>query len=187
MATKVLSLTSTKINVLELFNAVLVTEKAPVLGDDIIYLTDTLEYGFMLHPDAAQSLDAKLIIKYLIDNKLTGADLNKSFHKSWNKILTSTREELLIHQLVHYMTTYGFDALGIYNDNTVYFPNEALDVPNVKVSELTLRVVNAITSEEVIDKCLKLFQSGIALEETTIDNILAILKDLNYKFYQYGN
>lgn len=164
---------------LKLFNVILVDND---IESSDLKLDKTLKHGFILNPIVANKDEDKVnsIIQYLIDNKLTGADLNKTFHKSWRIIQLSTREELLIEQLLHYITTYGFKELGIYSDSTIYIPNEELNVPFV--GKLPLTVILPITKDELINKCVDLFRKGIALKEETIDDILFILKELNCKF-----
>ncbi|AYN01896.1 hypothetical protein EAG08_17770 [Chryseobacterium sp. 3008163] len=107
--------------------------------------------------------------------KLNGNDLNKTFHKSWQKIKDSTRFQLLIEQINHYISTYGSNF-----QNEIYIPNEVLNVPDLK---LTFKVIKAYSIEEMQEKCLSLLKSGIALKEETIDDVLYILhNELEYDF-----
>ena len=71
---------------LKLFNAVLAREsnEKPFISDE----------GFIIEPDALWA--KKEIISYYSKEKLNGNDLNKTFHKSWQKIKESSRIELLI-------------------------------------------------------------------------------------------
>ena len=61
------------------------------------------------------------IEKFYKKEKLEGFGLNKTFHKSWNKILKSSRTELLMDQIRHYVSTYGSDF-----QDEMYIPNEYL-------------------------------------------------------------
>jgi len=50
-------------------------------------------------------------------------------------------------------------------------------------TKLSFKVIKAYSKEEMTEKCLRLLQSGIALKEETIDEILSILVDeLSYTF-----
>ena len=131
------------------------------------------EDGYVIVPSA---LWAKTrIVKFYRDEKLSGNELNKTFHKSWEKVRNSTRFELLIEQIRHYMSTYGTDMKG-----EIYIPDEAIEVPDLK---LCFKVINAYTVEEMTEKCLDLLRSGIALTEETINDVLSILVDeLKYGF-----
>ncbi|WP_276876175.1 hypothetical protein [Chryseobacterium joostei] len=150
---------------LQLFNAVLAkkTDEKPFISND----------GFIIEPDALWA--KKDIIKYYSKEKLNGNDLNKTFHKSWEKIKNSTRWELLVDQIEHYLSTYG----SSFQDE-IYIPNEVLNIPEMK---LTFKVIKAYSLDEMTEKCLSLLKSGIALKEETIDDLLYILnKELDYKF-----
>ena len=150
---------------LELFNAVIAKE-----SNDVPYTSET---GYIIEPSAVWAQDD--IIEYYRKNLLNGLDLNKTFHKSWNTIIESDRATLLIEQIKHYVSTYGSE----FNDE-MYIPNEMLKVPNLKV---TFKVIKGYSKEVMINKCLSLLQSGIALAEDTINDIITILVDeLDYSF-----
>ncbi|REC53009.1 hypothetical protein DRF62_14550 [Chryseobacterium piscium] len=150
---------------LKLFNAVLAKE-----SDAKAFIS---EDGFMIEPDAVWA--KKEITSYYKKEKLNGNDLNKTFHKSWQKIKDSTRFQLLIEQINHYISTYGSNF-----QNEIYIPNEILNVPDLK---LTIKVIKAYSNEEMQEKCLSLLKSGIALKEETIDDLLHILhNELEYDF-----
>lgn len=162
---------------LRLFN-VIITEKNNINKSIDLKFNKTLKHGFVLSPNVAILDNSDAIIDYLITNKLTGAELNKTFHKSWDVIKKSTRFELLIHQITHYMTTYGYDELGIFSNDTIYVPNEVLNVPDI--DKLPLKVIHSITKKELIGRCLDILKKGIALKEETIDDIIYILDVLNF-------
>ncbi|CAL2077968.1 hypothetical protein [Tenacibaculum sp. 190524A05c] len=151
---------------LKLFNAVIAKEAykpEPLILDN----------GVIIEKEALWAKD--LIIDYYEKEKLSGNELNKTFHKSWKKIKRLTRHDLLIEQIKHYISTYGSDF-----KSEIYIPNEITEVPDVK---LIYKVVKAYTKQELIEKCLSLLQSGIALKEETIDDVLSILTDhLGYEF-----
>ncbi|MBM7421158.1 MULTISPECIES: hypothetical protein [Chryseobacterium] len=150
---------------LKLFNAVLArkSNEKPFISDE----------GFIIEADALWA--KKEIISYYSKEKLNGNDLNKTFHRSWQKIKESSRIELLIEQINHYISTYGNDF-----QNEIYIPKEVLNVPDLK---LNFKVIKAYTQEEMQEKCLSLLKSGIALKEETIDDLLYILHtELEYDF-----
>lgn len=150
---------------LKLFNAVVKKEsdKDPFIS----------ELGFIIEPGALWAKDR--IIDYYTREYLNGNDLNKTFHKSWAKIKNSPRIELYLHQILHYLSTYGTDFNG-----EIYIPYEVLKVPDLK---LKYKVIKAYTKEELIDKCLSLLKSGVALKEETVDDLISVLVDeFGYKF-----
>lgn len=144
-----------------------------------INLKASLPYGIIVTENAAHAFDT--ILQYFQDNKLSAEQLNATFHKSWKVIQDSSREELFIHQILHYFTTYGTN----FTSEFVYFPAEKLEIPTV--TKLPIRVIEGVETAEIIDRCLQLLSSGIALDEETIDNILALLSALNYQFTTVEN
>ncbi|MEL6257078.1 MAG: hypothetical protein AAFR87_34100, partial [Bacteroidota bacterium] len=131
------------------------------------------EKGYIIEPGALWA--KKNIIRYFNKEKLDGYGLNKSFHKSWKKIKNSSRPELFTDQIRHYISTYGSNF-----QDEVYIPHEVLNLPDTKV---VFKLIKAYSEEEMTEKCLNLLQSGIALKEETINDILSILVDeLSYTF-----
>ncbi|WP_422106856.1 hypothetical protein [Winogradskyella sp.] len=152
-------------NTLKLFNAVIAkpSNEKPYISDE----------GYIIAPNALWAKDR--IIAFLKAEKLNGNDLNKTFHKSWSKIKNSTRYQLYVDQIEHYLSTYGSDF-----QEDIYIPEEVLNIPNVK---LNYKVINAYTSDEMAQKCLALLKSGIALKEDTVDTLIMVLMDeLSYTF-----
>lgn len=150
---------------LKLFNAVLHkdTNSKPFISKE----------GFIISSCAIWCKDE--IVRHLLNEKLSGNDLNKTFHKSWKTIQESSRFELLQHQILHYISTYGSD----FKDE-VYIPSEVLDLEG---TTLKYKVINSYTKEEFIDKALGLLKSGIALKEETVNDLISLLVDeLDYKF-----
>jgi hypothetical protein len=150
---------------LSLFNAVVA--KAPKSKSNTV----DLEFGLVI--DSSADWAHSHIVKYYRDQKLSGNDLNKSFHKSFQKVQSSSRAELLADQIRHYCSTYGTNFEG-----EIYIPDEILEIPEAKLS---FRVVRGLTKEEIISKCLTML-GGVALKEETIDDILSVLDEVGYKF-----
>ncbi len=150
---------------LKLFNSVLHKEssEAPFVSKE----------GFVIEPGALWAKNE--IVRFYKNEKLDGYGLNKTLHKSWFKIFSSSREELFMEQIRHYMSTYGSNF-----EDEIYIPSEVLNVPELKV---TFKVVKSYSKEELTAKSLSLLKSGIALKEETINDILSILVDeLTYQF-----
>lgn len=162
---------------IKLFNSVVVNKDVKI--HNILDL-DTLKFGFILQPEVSVLPNLHTIIEYCRDMILSDAQFNQTFHKSWSKIEDSDTEELLRHQLMHYFTTYGFEAMGLYSDDTVYIPNEVLTIP--EVVKIPLRVIKGVSQEEMINKCLVLLESGVALKSETIDDLLMLLGSLGKTF-----
>ena len=108
---------------------------------------------------------------------ITAKEMNNSFHKSWRKVRDADIEQLVIEQMVHYITTYGFEKIGIYDKDSVYIPLETLDIPELK--SVNLVVIKGYYKEEIKEKLLSLLQSGIALRADTQKAVIDIALYLN--------
>lgn len=140
----------------------------------------------VLVPDFASAKIKKQAIKlYGKDGTLWNATL----HKSWDKVANASMMQLVLEQLMHYITTYGFENLGVYSEDTIYIPNEALNIPELD-AETKIKFINikSFTEADVKVMLMSLITSGIALSEETIDDIkeLSDLIDKN-RFDEIAN
>ena len=97
---------------LRLFRAIQI-EQRPGNASDPAMLKLTLAQGYILDPDIPVTPRLRKQVEQVIG--LSGEQANASFHKSWNKVRTEKIEVLVIEQLLHYMTTYGFKDAGLYD------------------------------------------------------------------------
>jgi len=141
-------------------------------------LEETIERGFVFSPDVYGNYtigELRSIIKDVSSTLgLTKEQMNATFHKSWNKVATASLFQLVVEQIFHYITTYGYESLGIYDQNNVYIPVEALDIPKVDVKEISLTLIKGYTKDEIAKKMLELLASGIALSKQTIDDVITV-------------
>ena len=147
-------------------------------------LEKTIKRGFIFSPEVVYNYSNYDELIKLVEEEigLTGEQLNNSFHKSWGKIKDAKIEQLVFEQIIHYFTTYGFEYLGIYDESSVYIPNEKLEIPELD-EDIKLTVIKGYTKEELKEKLLTLLNSGIALKEDTISDLVdvALFVKLNEK------
>lgn len=133
---------------------------------------ESAKYGWIIHPDCCSKLTLDWIKKEAKTN------YNKTFYKNWEDITSKTRFELLVDQLLHYATTYGTD-FGMGNG---YVPNNG---PDVEIPYKSFKVIMPATDKEIYDRCLKMLQSGIALESGTLDVLIGYMtEDNRYSKYE---
>lgn len=130
----------------------------------------TTERGFVFSPEVISNYSEGQLIEMVADLGLTAQQMNSSFHKSWNKIKTADIRQLLMEQIVHYITTYGFEAMGIYDVTSIYIPNETLEIPSLD-GDIELVVIKGLTKEELKEKVMGMLTSGIALKEDTMNDV----------------
>ena len=162
---------------LRLFRAVPVkTKKKKKLTRAI--LKKTIKFGFVLSEEIIGNYPGQELENVIKEVRkvtgLSGAQANSAFHKSWKKIKDANITDLVIEQLIHYFTTYGLENLGVYNEKFVYLPAEKLEVPDLDVDKIFLIRIKGYTNDELKSKLTELLQSGIALEEKTINDVVDV-------------
>ena len=163
-------------SIIRLFKALPITKKGKKTNKSL--LTQTVKKGFLFAPEVvANYSEAELqtFVKVVEENLgLSAEKANNVFHKSWKKVATADIEQLVAEQIVHYITTYGFERLGIYDKDTVYIPSEKLKIPKIDVDKISLVVIKGYTKAELKDKLIFLLSSGIALKEDTKRDVIDV-------------
>lgn len=161
---------------LKMFNAIQIFERKENTIDYSL-LSRMIKNGYIV--DSSVNVTPKLL--NTIENILgiSGEKANSSFHKSWRIVSELSDEELIIQQIIHYFTTYGFESLGIYNEKYIYIPNEVLELPD-NFENIPLIVVRGLFSDEIIEEVIKLTSSGIALSQESLDCLITIVKEFGF-------
>jgi hypothetical protein len=162
---------------LSLFNAVLL-KNTPANQKPLFLEIE----GCIIEPGALWAKDS--IIQYLTDKRLSGQDLNKGFYRSWSKVISTPDRDKVIDQVNHYLSTYGSEfkkeiVLPISTDD---FVTEDFTEEELKSFKLECRVIKAYPKEELVEMCLDLLKSGLALKQETLLDLFEILEDLDYTF-----
>lgn len=164
---------------LRLFRAVEVDSKRKKNPSKSI-LARTLKSGFVFSPEVVynHTEEELLVLTGVIENKigLTPEQMNSSFHKSWQKVSEASMEQLVLEQMVHYFTTYGFEYFGIYDECSVYIPNEKLEIPEIDLDGMNVVVIRGYKKEEIRAKLMDLLGQGVALHEDTIKDVVDVAK-----------
>jgi hypothetical protein len=121
--------------------------------------------GFIVHPDVCNNTVSEWLDKQAIN-------INSTFYKKWNDILSKSRFELWIDQVSHYASTYGTDFQG-----DVYLPEGELDVHALK----NMKVIGVLTPEDIAKRCDDMLYSGIALNSDTVNGIIDIMNFIGHK------
>ena len=129
-----------------------------------------LKYGILIPDTASEEIIKEAIEQYGKD----GEKWNQTFHKDFEIVKNAPIEDLIMQQLIHYITTYGFESLGFYDSNLVYLPKEKLEIPELVVENIELVPIKPITAEELQEKLMILLTSGIALSEQSVKDIMVL-------------
>lgn len=162
---------------LKLFNAIQTDKKEHVF--DVNFLRQTIKDGFILDPSIDPSFLSE--VKNFI---LSATKMNAAFHKSWDVVRDSSLYDLIMDHMVHYITTYGFESLGIFDSKFVYIPNEKLEIPE-NTENIPLVFIRGLSVAEILDEINLMVGSGIALSQDTLDSLKEIVKFNNYKFSDF--
>lgn len=125
----------------------------PVLAHTV--MMNGLIKGYLIHPYCANEYTSEFLAS--VDMKY-----NSTFYKTWSDVENKSRVELLIDQLIHYMSTYGTCFTG-----NAYVPNVYEGEPEWT----TYKVISPITFTDLFDKCYDMLCSGIALKSETVKNL----------------
>lgn len=168
----------TMLSAIRLFKALPVENKADSLSiseeQNAEIMKLTLPKGFVIDPRLAGPFTSNYIIDEI--NRIYGRsseELNATFHKSFAKVRDSSTLQLVFEQIIHYMTTYGAERMGIYNEQSVYIPAEQLDAPELK-DGVRLVVIRALTKEEMKAELIELLSAGVALSDQSIKDAIDI-------------
>lgn len=162
---------------LRLFKALPITKKGKGKTNKKLLL-ETIKRGFIFSPEVLYAYSEKELIGMLdmISKEigLSADKMNNAFHKSWKKIAEANIEQLVIEQMIHYITTYGYESIGVYRSDTIYFPAEKLKIPKIDIDKISLVVIRGYTKKELKDKLVELLGLGIALKEETKKDVLDV-------------
>ena len=119
------------------------------------YFEEMIECGYILSPELCNKENLSIIR----DNKL---EVNKTFYADWCDVISKSRFELFVDQILHYVTTYGTNFEG-----TPYIPNENFngeyDTDKFNGFLKNLKVIKPISIEEIKEKTSNMIYSGIDL------------------------
>jgi len=161
---------------LRLFNALLVDNHTP--GECTAeQMASMISEGFILAPDVMRQYSDRLDEVIEDVAKIIGLStrkINSTLHKSWEKVMEGSMLELIVDQILHYITTYGLERIDAYSPDTIYIPDEALDLPDSTIGDLHLIVVKGCTQDELRIKLLDMLKSGIALSDQTVADVVSV-------------
>ena len=116
-------------------------------------IQEGLMTGYLIHP----ACDIAYIKDWIEDIDM---QYNSTFYKCWGDVTNKSRFDLLVDQLLHYMTTYGTD----FEMGAEYVPNLNPEEPAWN----TYKAIKPCTWYELFEKCFGMICSGVALKSDTV-------------------
>lgn len=106
-------------------------------------------------------------------------DLNSAFHKSFAKVRDASMQQLAMEQMIHYLTTYGAERMGVYSEDSIFIPGEELDAPDLK-DGVKIVVIRGLTKVQLKKELMKLLSAGIALHEQTVADAVDVAQYVGF-------
>ena len=143
---------------IKLFNVALVENTS---SKDMFKTVNQLaaQVGYFVHPDVCN----ESVLAFLKDQTI---NLNATFYKNWQEVISKTRLELALDQVFHYLTTYGTS----FSFGNGYVPNDGKNnAPAIEFKNF--KVIMPISSDDLFDRCWNMLCSGVALKEDTMQAV----------------
>lgn len=168
-------------SILKLFKGIVYDDSDELKEYNKSFIIDFLSNGIILD-DIAMKLVSQNNNQELLEiiNNLYGKPnyLNNTFYKSYSDVSEASDLKLFLDKILHYLTTYGFENLGIYDESTVYIPNKEIGL-EISSEPIYFTKIKTYSINEVKLKVINMLNSGIALKHETINLLINIIKDLN--------
>lgn len=143
---------------IKLFNVALV-ENTPSTGMFKTVNQLAAQVGYFVHPDVCN----ESVLAFLKDQTI---NLNATFYKNWQDVISKTRLELALDQVFHYLSTYGTG----FSFGNGYVPNDGKNnAPTIEFKNF--KVIMPISSDDLFDRCWNMLCSGVALKEDTMQAV----------------
>eukprot|EP00121_Abeoforma_whisleri_P007409 Awhi_evm1s6765 len=186
--------------ILELFSVVPSMNGRRADSEPVFVLKDVAQN--VLITESAQEHERE--IKEYYNSK--EVDMNSTFYKSWKKVQDSSHHELLLDLILHYTTLHYagiqdhilIPRYEVYEtcktffpdkykleDGKVYFPDGEIILPDKegdKRAEYKFTVIATLHPDEIIEKCMAMLCSGLAMKQQTIRDVIFIMQSLGFVF-----
>lgn len=160
---------------LRLFKGLYVDEPntgSNISRDEVVKLAlNGLIFNTTVHSDTAVDIAIKLYGN-------SPYKLSNTFHKDWTTVENITPEEHYLQTFISYITTYGYDSLGIpYDENHYIIPDEIIPIPE-NVVPFNFTVISSLNYVTLLNRVHALVSSGVALSQQQVDDVLVIINYL---------
>ena len=160
---------------LRLFKGLYVDEPntgSNVTRDDVVKLALN---GLIFNTTVRSNTAVDVAIKLYGNNPYK---LSNTFHKDWNTVENITPEEHYLQTFISYITTYGYDSLGIpYDESHYIIPDEVIPIPE-NVVPFNFTVIAPLNYVTLLNRVHALVSSGVALSQQQVDDVLTIINYL---------
>lgn len=117
--------------------------------------------GYIIHP----SICNKSTLNFA---KSLQANYNSTFYQCWEQVTNSSTSALFVDRMMHYASTYGTN----FESEPFVINENPLEIPYKQYT-----VILPISEQELQCKCLNVIQSGIALHNDTVYELVEFLAE----------
>lgn len=139
------------------------------------FSTKYMDKGVLVEDSVLLAYGGRNLPQLVQDLVPANSQMNQTFHKSWRKVRDASIEQLVAEQITHYFTTYGLERMGLYNEETVYIPNEQLELEDE--GGITFYTLRGITADEIGARVRSLISSGMALSDSDLNDLVDVIKE----------
>jgi hypothetical protein len=152
-------------------------KSVPITKEDkaLVSIPKLMSQGMVVEQSVLSEYSLNTILDFYKDLVPDSEKIYSTFHKTWNKVIDSSMQQLVAEQVLHYFSTYGLESLGLASHS--YIPAEELNIPEVDYA-VPFVLVKGITEEEIKERIAKLISTDIALSEKDIQNLMLLIKKL---------
>jgi uncharacterized Zn ribbon protein len=156
---------------IQLFEAVPVSHESAALTGRGEFLA---EYGVVIAPSAMEH--AESIRGWFRQHGLSTSQMNgTAFYRSWQKVASTPDQQRLVDQVVHYISTYGLQMMGLDSPDLIYLPTDEFAEPAPE--RIGLQVIRGVPRRELIQAGLEMLARGAAMKQETIAAVITCLVD----------
>jgi hypothetical protein len=123
-------------------------------------------------------------ISYIVSiYKMNNKKLSMSFYQTWKDVISLDRQELYLDQIFHYLTSRKNNLSGY-----TYIPNDNFGKGKDEPENIPTTVITLVNKETVFCTINDFINSGIALDQDTLNDLFKVLKLLGFSFdVEYAN
>ena len=127
--------------------------------------------GYIVHPNAC----SKATLAWA---KELAINPNSTFFKNWKEISDRSETELVLNQMLHYVTTYGVaETLG---EDAVIGNGFTQNENPITLSYKDYKIISAAQPKEIFSDLYGMLESGIALNSETVKDIINFFKEYDF-------
>ena len=142
-------------NLIEYFGVALTNNSTGETKRDVNEINKlATKLGYIIHPDCC----TKSVKQFLNDKDI---NFNSTFYKTFEDVISKSRWDLFVDQIISYAGTYLAGVNITANDGDYSL------VPEIR----KYKVILPITEEELYDRCMNVLISGVALKSDTVDTL----------------